>query len=177
MCCAQPCSMCLRLRVCFGQVSGSGRLVGKDRAWGDSHPMPRSECTSCCCVPRPVAGHIPTTGARCRQGALPQCELLLSARCAAHPLLAASRAPPCPPLPHVCPDVAWLPAGCCLLLVVHGGVLHALYKCIVGRPFGAAIANASTHVIRVDGPSMVVLQWNACSVSGARGFGGGAAEG
>ncbi|EFJ39591.1 phosphoglycerate mutase [Volvox carteri f. nagariensis] len=50
--------------------------------------------------------------------------------------------------------------GRTVLVVAHGGVLHAVYRHAVGRVYGGAIANASLHRLRVQGGVWVLVEWN-----------------
>ncbi|GIM11234.1 hypothetical protein Vretimale_14747 [Volvox reticuliferus] len=74
--------------------------------------------------------------------------------------------------------------GQTVLLVAHGGVLHAVYNHIVGHSYGGAIANASLHRVRVQGRVWAVVDWNvmpgakaAAAAAAGESFGGGVAEG
>ncbi len=71
------------------------------------------------------------------------------------------------------------PPGQTVLLVAHGGVLHAIYRHVVGHSYNGAIANASLHRVRVQGRKWALVEWNAAraALAAAEGFGGGVAEG
>ncbi|GLC72511.1 hypothetical protein PLESTF_001258900 [Pleodorina starrii] len=68
--------------------------------------------------------------------------------------------------------------GQTVLVVAHGGVLHAVYRQAVGHPYNGPIANASLHQVRLQGRVWAVVDWNVTRESPALGsFGGGVAEG
>ncbi|GLC36423.1 hypothetical protein PLESTM_000444800 [Pleodorina starrii] len=68
--------------------------------------------------------------------------------------------------------------GQTVLVVAHGGVLHAVYRQAVGHPYNGPIVNASLHRVRLQGRVWAVVDWNVTRESPALGsFGGGAAEG
>ena len=67
--------------------------------------------------------------------------------------------------------------------MVHGGVLHALYNHVVGRPCSGSLLNACLGAVAVDGDAWTLLRWNegghlleAGSGADAAGFGGGSGE-
>lgn len=47
-----------------------------------------------------------------------------------------------------------------VLLVVHGGVLHALHHHLMGHAHHGPLANCSMHTVRVEGRKWAVLSWN-----------------
>ncbi|PNH07705.1 putative phosphatase PhoE [Tetrabaena socialis] len=73
--------------------------------------------------------------------------------------------------------------GQSVLVVAHGGVLHAVHLHAVGRSCDGAVHNASVHRVRVQGARWAVVRWDEHGAAeegdqraGAQ-FGGGAKEG
>ncbi|GFH28376.1 uncharacterized protein HaLaN_26854 [Haematococcus lacustris] len=68
--------------------------------------------------------------------------------------------------------------GQTVLLVVHGGVIHALLDNAAGSTARKAVANGSIHTLKVQGRCWALVEeLNPCREGGAGGFGGGVAEG
>ncbi|KXZ46932.1 hypothetical protein GPECTOR_39g426 [Gonium pectorale] len=69
--------------------------------------------------------------------------------------------------------------GQTILVVAHGGVLHAVYRQCCGHAYDGGIANASLHRIRVQGRAWAMLEWNVTKTHAqpSSNFGGGASEG
>lgn len=56
-----------------------------------------------------------------------------------------------------------LVAGQRVLVVAHGGVLHAVYRHAVGRTFPGKVLNGSRHVLVIQGNRHVLRSWNDSS--------------
>ncbi|KAL6763539.1 phosphoglycerate mutase [Haematococcus lacustris] len=68
--------------------------------------------------------------------------------------------------------------GQTVLLVVHGGVIHALLDNAAGSTARKAVVNGSIHTLKVQGRCWALVEGlNPCREGGAGGFGGGVAEG
>ncbi|MEW5313606.1 MAG: hypothetical protein WDW38_005161 [Sanguina aurantia] len=60
-------------------------------------------------------------------------------------------------------DIAAAHPGQRVLVVAHGGVLHAIYRHTMGRPFPGKVLNGSRHVLAIQGNKHVLRSWNDCS--------------
>lgn len=47
-----------------------------------------------------------------------------------------------------------------MLVVVHGGVLHALYHHAMGHVYSGRVANCSMHKLKIEGKRWAIISWN-----------------
>ena len=82
---------------------------------------------------------------------------------------------------YVTEVAVWTCAGQTILLVLHGGVLHACYRHAVGHEYHGRNLNCAINVLKVEGSKWAISDWNDASHLEQTGFMtsafGGGAEG